>query len=259
MIILARIKSQDIQYRFTDLRKTFKNNWDLYLLILPALVYIVAFHYLPMYGIQIAFKRFMVSKGIWNSPWLGLDHFIRFFKSYNFWVLIKNTLGLSLYQLAVGFPAPILLALLLNEVKNKHFKKTIQTITYAPNFLSVVVVVGMATSFLSTNGGIVNEIIKAFGKTPVFFMGEASWFKTIYVITEVWQKAGWNSIIYIAALTTIDVQLYEAADIEGASKLQKLWYITLPCIIPTAITLLILNTGQMMNIGFEKVFLMQNG
>lgn len=240
------------------LSRSLRKYWDLYLLLSPVVIYFIVFKYLPMYGVQIAFKNFSASKGITGSAWVGLKHFIRFFRSYNFKTLMVNTLGINIYQLVVGFPAPILLALMMNEVKSKYFKKTVQTLTYAPHFLSTVVLVGMITAFLSPRNGIINEVIKAFGGTPIFFMIEPKWFKTIYVFSGIWQNIGWGSIVYMAALAGIDTQLYEAAIVDGASKLKRLWHITIPCIIPTAIILLIMDVGHMMNVGFEKVFLMQN-
>ena len=233
-------------------------NWTLYLMILPVIAYFIIFHYWPMYGVQIAFKNYNVAKGITGSPWAGFRHFERFFKSYHFWPLIRNTVTLSLYTLIASFPAPIILALLLNEVTNSKFKRTVQTVTYAPHFLSTVVLVGMLTTFLSPQSGIINHIIEALGGERVYFMGEPAWFKHLYVWSGVWQHTGWNAIIYLAALTSISPELHEAAIIDGASKLQRIWHINIPGILPTAIILLILNLGQIMNVGFEKVFLLQN-
>ena len=240
-------------------RKAIQRNWDLYLLILPVVIYFIIFKYWPMYGVQISFKNYIATHGIWGSPWVGWKHFARFFRSYHFWPLIKNTVGISIYELVIGFPIPIILALMMNEIRNIKFKKTLQMVTYAPHFLSTVVLVGMLTSMLSPKSGIVNELIKILGKKPIYFMGEAKCFKSIYVWSGIWQHAGWNSIIYMAALAGINIQLYEAAIVDGATKAQRMWHITLPGILPTAITLLILNTGKIMSIGFEKVFLMQNG
>jgi len=211
-----------------------------------------------MYGVQIAFKNYNVAKGITASPWVGFYHFDRFFRSYHFWPLLQNTLGLSLYNLIASFPAPIILALLINEVHNTKFKRIVQTITYAPHFLSTVVLVGMLTTFLSPKVGIVNNLIEALGGERIYFMAEPAWFKHMYVWSGVWQHMGWNAIIYLAALTTIGPELHEAAIIDGANKLQRIWHINIPGILPTAVILLILNLGQVMNVGFEKVFLMQN-
>lgn len=239
--------------------KQVKKRWQLYVMITPVVLYFIIFDYWPMYGIQLAFKNFVAVKGIMGSPWVGLRHFSRFFNSYHFWNLIKNTVGVSLYSLIVGFPIPIILALMMNEVRNKHFKKTVQTITYAPHFLSTVVLVSMIIAFLSPSSGILNHIIKFFGGKPISFMTEPSWFKTIYVFSGVWQGAGWGSIIYMAALAGVDIQMYEAAIVDGASKWQRMVHITIPSILPTATIMLILNAGKIMSVGFEKVFLMQNG
>jgi putative aldouronate transport system permease protein len=244
--------------RRSPFRISLAKNRDLYLLIFPVVVYFVVFHYIPMYGVQIAFKDFIVTKGITGSPWVGFAHFERFFNSYYFWRLIKNTLGLGLYELLVGFPIPILLALMLNEVKNKFFKRFVQTVTYAPHFLSTVVLVGMLFIFLSPRTGLVNRLIELFGGEPIAFMVSPEWFKTLYVFSGVWQQMGWSSIIYFAALSAIDPQLHEAATVDGAGRLRRIWHINLPCIMPTIVILLILNTGSILSIGFEKVYLMQN-
>ncbi|TDF97208.1 ABC transporter permease [Paenibacillus piri] len=242
----------------SDRFKTIRKNWDLYLLIAPVIAYFLIFHYAPMYGVQIAFKDFIAVKGIDGSPWVGLKHFERFFNSFYAWRLIRNTLGISLYQLAISFPVPIVFALLLNEVRSHKFKRFLQTVTYAPHFLSTVVMVGLILVFLSPRNGMVNLAISALGGEPVYFMTEAGWFKTVYVFSDVWQNVGWASIIYLAALAGIDPQLYEAAVMDGASKFKRIIHITIPCLMPTAIILLILNFGHVMSVGFEKVFLMQN-
>ncbi len=247
-----------MERRRSEVQRRIRRNWDLYLLMLPVLAYFVIFNYWPMLWVQIAFKNFYAVKGIWGSPWVGWAHFERFFRSYQFWRLIRNTLGISLMQLVLGFPIPILLALMLNEVRSKFFKKSVQMVTYAPHFVSNVVLVGMLIVFLSPSTGNVNKIIELLGGKPIFFMAETGWFKPLYVMSNIWQNAGWGSIIYMAALANIDPQLYEAADMDGASKLQKIKYVALPGILPTAIILMILETGRMMNVGFEKAFLMQN-
>ncbi|MCM3292117.1 ABC transporter permease subunit [Paenibacillus sp. MER 180] len=240
------------------IRKGLVKNWQLYLLLLPVVLYYIIFHYLPMYGIQIAFKDFMANKGIWDSPWVGFKHFERFFNSFYFERLLTNTVLISLYSLALSFPIPILLALMLNEVKAERFKKVVQTITYAPHFLSVVVVVGMLFIFLNPSTGIINHLIVAMGGESITFMTSPGWFKTLYVLSDVWQTMGWSSIIYLAALSGVDHQLHEAATIDGATRIQRIWHINLPTIAPTIIILLILNLGSVMSVGFEKVFLMQN-
>jgi len=233
-------------------------HWQLYLLLLPVILYFAIFHYAPMYGIQIAFRDYSLKGGITGSPWVGAYYFERFFRSYYFKRLIQNTLGISLYQLTVGFPLPILLAVMLNEVRNIKFKKTVQMATYAPHFLSSIVLVGMIITFLSPRNGIINKFIVFFGGEVTNFMVNPGAFKTIYVLSGVWQSTGWNSIIYVAALAGINPELFEAAKIDGAGKLQRIAYITLPSLFPTAVILLILNCGQLMSVGFEKVFLMQN-
>ncbi|WP_202914548.1 ABC transporter permease [Paenibacillus antri] len=227
-------------------------------MIAPVIAYFVIFDYVPMYGVQIAFKHFVAAKGIWGSVWTGFDHFERFFNSYYFWRLIKNTIGINLYELAVGFPVPLLLALLINEVRSTFFKRLVQTVTYAPHFLSTVVMVGLVFIFLNPQYGVVNHVIRAFGGETISFLTEPEWFKTIFVFSGVWQGMGWSSIIYLAALAGIDPTLHEAARVDGASRLRRIWHINLPGILPTVVILLILNVGSIMGIGFEKIYLMQN-
>jgi len=234
-----------------------KKHWQLYLVIFVPLVYIVMFKYVPMTGAQIAFKNYNFKQGIWGSDWVGFKHFINFVNSPNFWVLIKNTLGISLYALAIGFPIPIILALALNEVGSK-FKRFVQTVTFAPFFISVVVTVSMILLFLSPELGLVNKLLNLFGINSVHFMGEAKYFKTIYVLSGVWQGMGYGAVIYIAALAGINPELYDSAKVDGASRLQKIWNVDLPGIMPTVVILLILEMGQIMRLGFEKVILMQN-
>lgn len=243
--------------RFAKFKRNFMKSWQLYVFLLPALLYFLIFHYVPMYGLQIAFKNFMANQGIWGSPWVGFDHFTRFFNSYYFWRLIKNTILLSLYQLLL-FPLPIILALSLNELKNGAFKKWAQTLTYAPHFISVVVVVGMIVIFLDPVNGLVNQIITLFGGDQIRFLDDAGWFRHIFVWSGVWQTLGWSSIIYLAALAGINPELHEAAEVDGASKFQRILHINLPGIFPTIIVLLILNIGSFMSVGFEKVLLLQN-
>lgn len=235
-----------------------KRNYFLYLFILPSFLYILIFSYWPMYGIQIAFKDFLPYAGMADSPWVGFKYFKKFFDSIMFWKLLGNTLSLSLYTLIASFPLPIILAFMINYTKNERLKKFTQTITYAPHFISTVVLVGMLSVFLSPRSGFINTIIEAFGGKSVFFMGDTGWFRHVFVWSGVWQGTGWASIIYIAALSGVSPELHEAAIIDGASKLQRIRYIDLPTIMPTITILLILNMGQIMNVGFEKVLLMQN-
>ncbi|TNJ53655.1 sugar ABC transporter permease [Paenibacillus hemerocallicola] len=235
-----------------------KQQRQLYVLLLPAIAYFVLFQYVPMYGAQIAFKDFKPTLGIMGSPWVGFEHFERFFNSYPFWSLLRNTIGLSLYGMAVGFPIPIALALLLSHTNGRAFKRFVQTVTYAPHFVSTVVVVEMLALFLSPRSGMINQWIVSLGGDPVFFLGSPEWFKTLHVLSGVWQGAGWGAIIYLAALAGVDRGLHEAAVMDGASKLQRIRHIDLPSIMPTIVIVLILQLGGMMSVGFEKTLLMQN-
>ncbi|WP_186446205.1 ABC transporter permease [Paenibacillus cremeus] len=232
--------------------------WQLYVLMALPFAYIVIFKYVPIYGAQIAFRNFSASKGIWGSTWVGFANFIRFFESYEFWNIMWNTIALSLYQLIAGFPFPILLALSLNYVAHQKFKKTVQMVTYAPHFISVVVMVGIIFQVLDPRIGIINVILKWFGFDAVNWLGDAGYFRSIYVWSGVWQNVGFSCIIYLAALAGIDPSLHEAAVVDGASKLRRMWHIDLPGILPIAVILLILEVGRMLEIGFEKSFLMQN-
>ena len=235
-----------------------RKNWILYVMILPVVVYYIIFAYAPIYGIQLAFKDYIVKKGIWGSPWIGMENFTRFFSSYNFGLLLKNTIGISVYSILVGFPIPIIFALMLNYLKNKYLKKTVQMVSYAPYFISTVVMCGMITIFLNPDTGIFNTIRGFFGMESVDFLGKPELFKSIYVWTGVWQGMGWSSIIYISALSGVDYQLHEAAIVDGANKLQRILHVDLPSIKPTIVMLLILQMGSLMSVGFEKVFLLQN-
>lgn len=233
-------------------------NRALYLMILPAFIYILIFSYWPMYGVQIAFRDFNFADGITGSKWVGLKWFKFFFNSNNFSMVVRNTLILSFYDLLAGFPVPIILALIMNAIPSKRFRKVSQTITYLPHFISVIVLVGMMSSMFSVNSGWVNTIIKALGGTPTYIMGEAKYFRHVYVWSGVWQQMGWSSIIYLAALTGIDPGLHEAAMIDGANKLRRIWHIDIPGILPTVSIMLILSFGNIMSLGFDKVYSMQN-
>ncbi|OAS85919.1 sugar ABC transporter permease [Metabacillus litoralis] len=242
-------------------RTTLKNiatSWELYVFLLPAFLYFLIFHYVPLYGLLIAFKDFNPALGVWDSPWVGFMWFEDFFSSYYFWDLIKNTIGISLYSLIVGFPMPIILALAFNEVKDGLFKRGLQTITYAPHFISLVVMVGMIISFLSPQTGLINHILGLFGVEPIDFMQDPGWFKTVFVFSGVWQGMGWGAIIYIAALSGVDPQLHESAKVDGASRLQRIWHINIPALLPTIIILFILDMGSLLSVGFQKILLMQN-
>lgn len=243
---------------FRRLRIDVKKNWILYVMILPVIAYFAIFHYAPMYGILLAFKDFKPKLGIMGSPWVGLDHFIRFFSSYNFGNLIRNTLTLSLYSLLVCFPLPILFAVMLNYLRNRFLKKTVQMVSYAPHFISTVVLCSMITIFCNVDTGVFNMLRQLVGLEAVDFLAKPEWFKHLYVWSGAWQSIGWSAIIYIAALSGVDYQMHEAAIIDGASKLQRIIHVDLPSIKSTIVMMLILRFGSVMNLGFEKVFLLQN-
>ena len=240
-------------------KKSLMSYWQLYLLLIPVVLNFVLFHYVPMAGIQIAFKDFTLIEGIWDSAWIGFEHFIRFFNAYNFWTILSNTLILSVLSLAFSFPLSICLALMINEIRHKKLNSTLQTIFFAPHFVSTVVVVGMMQAFLSPENGIINILLMKLGviEEGIYFTRLEEWFRPMYIISGIWQNVGWNAAIYISALSAIDTTLYEAADIDGASKWQQLWRITIPCIWPTIIIHLMLKCGHIMSVGYEKVLLMQ--
>ena len=238
--------------------KLMRQNIALYVMLIPMFAYILLFHYWPMYGIQIAFRNFNFADGITGSPWVGTKWFSYFFKSNQFKIIVSNTLILNLYNLLAGFPVPILLALMIHNINSKRYKRVVQTATYLPHFISVVVLVGMMSCMFSLNSGWVNGIIASLGGQPVHLMGEAKYFRHVYVWSGVWQEMGWNSIIYLAALTGIDPGLHEAAMIDGAGKLRRIWYVDLPGILPTIAIMLILRFGRMMSLGFDKIYIMQN-
>lgn len=240
--------------------KRISRNWGLYLLLLPALVLLILFAYKPMYGVVIAFKNYKNSLGILGSPWADplFKNFQRFFNSYQCETTIRNTLRLSLYSLAVGFPIPIILALMINQITAMRFRRTFQTILYLPHFISTVVMVGLLLIWLSPSSGLVGAFYRLLGKDAPNVMTSASGFPSIYVWSDIWQHAGWDSIVFLAALSSIDPTLYEAATVDGATRWQKMRYIDLPLLMATACIMLILRAGNLMNVGFEKVFLMQN-
>lgn len=239
-------------------KKSLIRHWQFYLLILPPVLYFIIFKYIPMVNSVIAFKDYNVVQGIWGSEWVGFKHFELFFNNPQFWILIKNTFFLSLYALAVGFPIPILLALSLNEIRNGIFKKTVQMVTYAPYFISTVIIVSMLTLMFSPRLGIVNQLLGKLGLESINFLGLPDMFRDIYVWSDVWQHAGYSAIIYLAALSGVDPSHYEAAKVDGATRIQKILYIDLPSIMPVATIILILSVGNIMALGFEKVFLLQN-
>lgn len=239
------------------IRRDLRLNKYLYLLILPVIAYYIIFYYVPMYGVVIAFKDFSPLKGVMGSRWVGLTYFQQFFTSVYAARTIENTVLLSLYNLLWSFPAPIILALLLNEVKSAFFKKAVQTITYLPHFISLIVVCGLITQFMQQQG-LINNIVAFFGGDRIIFLQRPEWFRTIYISSGIWQGIGWGAIIYLAALAGIDQELYEAASIDGAGRWNRMLHVTLPGIAPTIVILLILNIGQMMNVGSDKVLLLYN-
>lgn len=238
--------------------KIVKNKWQLLAMFLLPLTWYIIFCYVPMYGIQLAFRDYNPRLGYLGSSFVGLRWFKQFFSSYYWENIIWNTFSISLYSIIFGFPVPIILAIIINELPGRKFKKLLQNITYIPHFISIVVLCGMLYLFLSPQYGIVNTILETFGMEPVGFLESSKYFKGVYVISEIWQESGWGSIIYIAALAGIDPSLYEAAKIDGAGRLKRIIHVSLPGIIPTIVTLLILKIGQIMSIGFEKAYLLQN-
>lgn len=239
--------------------RSLKKNWLLYVFLLPVLLYVAIFCYAPMYGLQIAFQRYTIADGFSGSDWVGLYWIKKFVTGPRFWSILKNTLVLSFYSLIAGFPFPIILALILNNVKNAKWKKFAQTIIYMPHFISTIVVVGMMSLFFSPTSGFVNTILSWFGGSgSTYFMGDPKYFPHMYVWSGVWQGMGWGSIIYLAALAGVDQELHEAARIDGANKLKRIWHIDLPAIMPTIVILLIMNCGSLIGVGYEKVYLMQN-
>lgn len=234
-----------------------KKNKFIYLMALPVILYFFIFAYLPMYGVIIAFQNFRPGRGIWGSDFIGLAHFVDFFNSFYFTRLLRNTVLISLYDLLWGFPAPIILALLINEVKNRKFKRSVQTITYMPFFISMVVVCGIIIDF-SMADGFLNDILVHFGRERVNLLGRPEYFRTIFIGSNIWQFVGFGSIIFLAAISGISQELYEAAVMDGAGKLRQTWHITLPGISATIIILLILRIGNLLNVGFEKIILLYN-
>lgn len=244
----------NILYTYGRIRR----NWGLYVLLLPAVVLLLCFTYKPMYGVIIAFKDYSPASGITGSPWAGLKYFEKFFHSYQFTATIKNTVIISIYSLIVTFPLPLILALMINQMRVNRFKRVFQTVTYMPHFISTVVMVGLLLILLSPSNGLAGNIYHLFGAAAPNLMASADLFSSVYVWSDVWQHAGWDSIIYIAALSAVDPSLYEAATVDGAGRWHKIRFIDIPMLMPTAITLLILRVGGLLGVGFEKVYLMQN-
>lgn len=253
----SRLGGDYIRLRRPSVMEQFQNNWQLYVLILPSIISVFIFHYLPFYGIQIAFKNYRPSLGIWDSEWVGLEHIIRFVNFRGFITIIWNTLYINLYSL-LTFPCSIILALMINEIHSHKFKRLVQMVSYAPHFVSTVVLCSMLLLFLNQSNGLINNIIEIFGGERRSFMTTPEYFASIYVWSGVWQSVGWGSIIYIAALSSVSPELIEAAEIDGASRMQIITHVNIPSILPTIVIIFILSTGGLLSIGFEKIFLMQN-
>lgn len=239
--------------------KEIKRDKWLYIFLFPIIVYFIIFKYVPMLGTVMAFQDFKFSTGFFGSKWVGLDHFRRLFTNKGFYTILRNTLFLNAGSVLFGFPIPIILAIFLNEVQNRPFKKISQSIMYLPHFMSWVVLGGILIELLSPSSGVVNSVlVNVFGMEPVYFMGSTKWWPVIFIISGIWQGSGWGTIIYLAAITGIDQQLFEAARIDGAGKLKQIWYVTLPCLKSTIVVMLILRMGSMMDVGFEQVYVMMN-
>lgn len=240
--------------------QTFRNrlsrNKAFYLLLIPGLCYFILFQYIPMYGALIAFQNFSPVKGFLGSQWVGMKNFMDFFSHPSFSLVLKNTLIISFYKLIFGFPAPVIFALLLNEVKNTFFKRSIQTITYLPHFLSWIVVAGLMSTILSPSTGVINTVLKSIGIPSIYFMADPKYFRSVLVASDIWKEIGWGSIIYIAAISNINAEMYEAAVVDGANKWKQMIHITIPSILPTVIIMLILRVGNILNAGFEQIFIM---
>lgn len=238
-------------------RQYWKHRWLIGIMI-PSIVMLIIFKYIPIYGVQIAFKDFRIKQGIWGSPWVGLKVFRKVFSLPVFWTAFQNTLILGMMNLVIGFPMPIILALLLNEIRNQRYKKVLQTISYLPHFVSWITLSGLFITLLSPSTGPVAALYRSFGATPYYFMGEASTFRWVLVVTNIWKSIGWGSIVYLAALSGVDQEMYEAALIDGASRFQRIWYITLPSVAPTVTIMLILRAGSIVSDNFDQVFNMSN-
>ena len=237
--------------------KQMRQHWQLYVFLLPTIAYFLLFRFYPMYGLQLAFKNYRAVDGITGSRWVGFDNYRYFFAAADFKTLMLNTVSVSVGTLLFSFPLPIILALLLNQLPSLKYKKLVQTTVYAPHFISTVVLVGMIFLFTSPSSGLINKIIAAFGGKPIHFTALPGWFVPLYVISEVWQSTGWGSILYLAALAGVSPELHEAALVDGANKFQRVWHVDIPGILPTIVIMLILSAGKIMNVGFEKAYLMQ--
>lgn len=240
-------------------RKGWARSKYLHLLALPGVLFYLIFNYVPMYGVLIAFQDFQPLNGVWGSPWVGVDQFVKFFQHMYFWRVIRNTLLLSILELVFVFPLQILFAILLNEVRNRFYKRFVQTVSYLPHFISLPAIVGMLFMFLSPQDGPLNMLlVKVFHMEPINFMGVSEWFRPLYILSDIWTQLGWGAIIYLAALTNVNPDMYESASLDGASRVKMIWHITLPAIQPTVMIMLLLQIGKMMSLGADKVLLMQS-
>ncbi|RAV14163.1 ABC transporter permease [Paenibacillus contaminans] len=244
--------------RFTSSFHAYWKYKYLTLLFLPAIVYYVVFHYIPIYGVIIAFKSYKFSLGIWGSPWIGLEHFRDLFAVPSFWQVFRNTLLISSYKFVFGFPIPIVFALLLNEIRQAYFKRFVQTVSYFPHFLSWVVLAGMAIAFLSPSSGPVNLVLQALGMKPIYFLGNPEWFRTVLVASDIWKELGWSTIVYLAAIAGVNPELYEAATVDGAGRFQRVWSVTLPAMTPVITIMLIFAVGRLISDDFDQVYNLLN-
>lgn len=254
--LTAEVSKKSSSSRLAKTWKHIKRDRQLLILFIPCIAFYLLFRYGPLYGLIIAFKDYSVFQGIIGSEWVGMKHFVKFFSSNDFFLLFKNTLLLGLFTLIFGFPVPIILAILINEVRTRWFKKSVQTLTYLPSFLSVVIISSMIIDFLSPGNGIINKLIAALGFEKIYFLIMPEWFRTIYVASDIWATMGYEAIIYLAAIAGISPTLYEAAKVDGSTRLRSMWYITIPSILPTILIMFILKTGSMIRIGYEKVLLL---
>lgn len=254
---MEKNKQSEVNHKLTLMQTIIKYK-SYYLMIAPGLIFVIIFCYLPIAGNFIAFKDYKIFLGPFGSPWNGFDNFIRLFQSNDFLLIMRNTIVISLYKIVIGFPIPILLSLLLNEVQSIYFKKTVQTIVYLPHFISWVVIASLATALFSPNDGFINGLLGLFNIDPIFFLGDSKYFRGVLVATDIWKEMGWSAIIYLAALSGVPVDMYEAATIDGASKIQKMIYVTFPSILPTIVVMLLLRIGGILNAGFEQIFTMYN-
>jgi putative aldouronate transport system permease protein len=247
-----------MKQKTSDLLKRMRKTRELYFFLLPGIVFYLVFKYAPIYGVQMAFKDFSPAMGFWKSPWIGLENFKLFFSGGSWLTIVRNTLTISATSLLIGFPAPVILALMLHHTSNRSFKKSVQMVTYAPHFISTVVLVGMIYTLFSPSSGVVNAVFRLLGKEPVFFMGRPELFVSMYVGSGIWQNAGWSAVVYMAALSGVSPELHESAIIDGANKLQRIRHVDLPSILPALVTMFLLSVGYLFSVGFDKVYLMQN-